>query len=197
MIKDFSILKRKDNFLFYTYYNDLMPFEDRFELIRLALSPIEDMDVNISKDDKSVLVWSDDSFKESAVDFIGNRETDILEEAYDKYHDKRWNEMPQVDLSLEDWDILKEKWKQVKKEKPKVIVFELDDSGPLDKVNVYGKEELSQEDINYIEQEHKKYLKYEKARQKYIANHPGYSEVWRGPQDDEYEADIMKYYDKD
>ena len=197
MIKDYSVLTAKDRFRFYSHYKNLMPYDKRFRLIRLALSPIEDMDVNITKDDKSVLVWSDDSFKESAVDFIGDRETDIFEEAYDKYYDKRWDEMPQVDISLEDWDILKEKWKQLKKEKPKVIVFELDDSGLLDKVDVYGKDELSPEDINYIEQEHEKYLKYEKARQKYIANHPDYSEVWRGPQDDEYEEDIMKYYDKD
>ena len=62
---------------------------------------------------------------------------------------------------------------------------------------MYGKDKLSEEDKAYIKEEHEKFLKYERARQKYIDNHPDYSYEWRGPQDDEYEADIMKYYDEE
>jgi len=60
-----------------------------------------------------------------------------------------------------------------------------------------GKDELSQEDIEYFEKERERFLKYEKARQRYVQAHPDYSDdVWRGPQDDEFEADIMKYYEE-
>ncbi|MBM17512.1 MAG: hypothetical protein CL947_00405, partial [Epsilonproteobacteria bacterium] len=96
-----------------------------------------------------------------------------------------------------DWEALQKKWDQLKKKKYQYLIFTLDDSGSLDKVDIVGKNELSDQDKKDMQQEHEKYLKYEKARQRYIANHPDYSEVWRGPQDDEYEADIMKYYDKD
>lgn len=42
-----------------------------------------------------------------------------------------------------------------------------------------------------------KILKYEKARQRYEKAHPDYiQDIWRGPQDDEFEADIMKYYEE-
>tara|TARA_B100000674_G_C37825288_1_gene907806 strand:+ start:48 stop:644 length:597 start_codon:yes stop_codon:yes gene_type:complete len=145
-----------------------------------------------------LLIYSEESFKEQVeLEFETEKEEDVFEDAYIAYRNKREKEIPEVELSFEDWEILKHKWEQITKEKPGYVVFELDDSGLLDKVDVYGKGELSQEDVNYIKQEHEKYLKYEKARQKYIQNHPDYSEVWRGPQDDEYEADIMKYYDKD
>lgn len=100
-------------------------------------------------------------------------------------------------MALDDWYRLKEKWEQIKKEQPEYVIFSLDDSGSLDKVDVVGKNELSEQDKKDMQREHEEYLRYQKARRKYIQNHPDYSEVWRGPQDDEYEADIMKYYDED
>ena len=43
--------------------------------------------------------------------------------------------------------------------------------------------------------EHEKSLKHTQAKNKYMQNHKDYSTVWRSPEDDEYEADIMKYFD--
>ena len=197
MKKAFYVLADIPSLTLYTNYNVFRTSSKGLSYLYLALDPIESLEVNVSKDDKSVLVWPDDSFKESAVDFIGNRETDIFEESYNKYYDKRWDDMPQIDMSLSDWEALQKKWDQLKKKKYQYLIFTLDDSGSLDKVDIVGKNELSDQDKKDMQQEHEKYLKYEKARQRYIANHPDYSEVWRGPQDDEYEADIMKYYDKD
>jgi len=165
----------------------------------LALSEYRN-DFNIHIDELSdkdiVFIWSKDLIKDvQKNNFHSQQEESTFENTYYEYYNKRWEEMSKIEMSIEDWEILKQRWKIIKKEKPLYTMFELDDSGSLDKVNILGKNELSQEDIDYIKQEHEKYLKYEKARQKYIANHPDYSDVWRGPQDDEYEADIMKYYE--
>ena len=170
----------------YTLSMALDPYE--YDWIRILQMPNKNI----------LLIYSEESFKEQVeLEFETEKEENVFEDAYIAYRNKREQDISEIKLSLEDWKILKHKWEQITKEKFGYVVFELDDSGPLDKVDVYGKDELSQEDITYIEQEHEKYLKYEKAHQRYIANHPDYSEVWRGPQDDEYEADIMKYYDKD
>ena len=199
IVKDYLILDEDVDF---EKYDSFDLFDKRLDFLPFGLDPQEaevlDIEVDVMPTKNLVSIWTLKSFKQLAEkDFTSLQEEDAFESAYDKYYDKRWNEMPHIKLSISDWEHLQEKWLQVKNKNPKVIVFELDDSGFLDKVDVYGKDELSQEDINYIQQEHEKYLKYQKARQKYIANHPDYSEVWRGPQDDEYEADIMKYYDKD
>ena len=43
--------------------------------------------------------------------------------------------------------------------------------------------------------EHEKSLKYKQAKKIYRQNHHDYSAVWRSPADDEYQEDIMKYFD--
>ena len=123
------------------------------------------------------MIYSEESFKEQVeLEFETEKEEDAFGDAYIAYRNKREKEIPEVEFSLEDWEILKHKWEQITKEKPRYVVFELDNSGPLDKVDVYGKDELSQEDMDYIQQGHEKYLKHEKARRKYIQNYPDYSE---------------------
>lgn len=155
------------------------------------------VDVEIIPKKNKVNIYFRDSLKKQAdLEFDSEQKEDDFDDAYIAYVDKRWVEIPKVELSVSDWELLQEKWNQVKNKKYQYAILILDDSGPLLKFDVYGKNELSQEDLDYIQQEHEKYLKYEKARRKYIQNHPDYSEVWRGPQDDEYEADIMKYYDE-
>ena len=156
-------------------------------------------EINVSETSDAALIWSSEFFKDQFIDDDGKWLQ--FSDRYDEYYDKRWEEMPQVDLLLDDWNDLQKQWAQIKKDKPKYIMIELDDSGRndpavRDKVTITPKDELSQQDLDYIKQEHEKYLKYQAAKQKYIENHPDYSEVWRGPQDDEYEADIMKYYEE-
>ena len=165
----------------------------------MALDKEFEIGVRVSEDSESALIWSSEFLKDQFLDDDGKWLQ--LSERYDEYYDKRWEEMPQVDLLLDDWNDLQEQWAQIKKDKPKYIMIELDDSGRndpavRDKVTITPKDELSQQDIDYIKQEHEEYLKYQAAKQKYMENHPDYSEVWRGPQDDEYEADIMKYYEE-
>ncbi len=202
IIRDYLILDTDVDFILYKTYNNFDSFDKRLNFLPIALDPQAaealDITVDIMPTENWVNIWTLKSFKQPAeINFTSLKEEEAFENAYDKYYDKRWDEMPQIDLSFKDWQDLQSAWQKIHKKKPKIIVFELDDSGPSDKVEVFGQDELSQGDIDYIKQEHEKYLKYEQARQKYIEHHPDYSDVWRGPQDDEYEADIMKYYDQE
>ena len=172
---------------------------DQLYVLNIALEKFDLSHIMVEEIERKNLVsiWSSDFFKEQEMDDDGKWLQ--LSERYDEYYDKRWDEMPYVDLTIQGWNDLEKQWAQIKKDKPKYIMIELDESGRndpavRDKVTITPKDELSQEDLDYIKQEHEKYLKYQAAKQKYIESHPDYSEVWRGPQDDEYEADIMKYY---
>ena len=160
---------------------------------------IDEIRLEEVKSQNIVDVWSRNSLKKQLLDDDGNWLQ--FSDRYDEYYDKRWEEIPRVELTIQSWNDLQKQWAQIKKDQPKYIMIDLDDSGRndpavRDKVTITPKDELSQQDLDYIKQEHEKYLKYQAAKQKYIENHPDYSEVWRGPQDDEYEADIMKYYEE-
>lgn len=146
----------------------------------------------ILEDQNKVVMYSNYDVKELA------DEIDLFDIDYNTYFDKRWEEIPKAIMTVDNWRSLQKKWKKLLELQTQYVVFTFVKEGDYDKVDVFGKDELSEEDWEYIKQEHAKYLKYEKAKQKYIYNHPDYSdEIWRGPQDDEYEADIMKYYDQD
>ena len=171
---------------------------DKLHYLSAALDPLEDSSIVCEEIDREgkTEIFSRDSIKEEFfIEFEDFQKSVEHSTRYYQYYDKRWAEMPKIVMSIPDWHELQKQWEKIKEEKPKYVIFELDDSGPLDKVKVYGKQELSEQDLDYIKEEHEKFLKYEKAKQTYIDNHPDYSYVWRGPQDDEYEADIMRYYD--
>ena len=117
-------------------------------------------------------------------------------ELYEEYYDKRWEEIPKIEISIQDWEFLQKKWHQIKEDNSKYVVFILDDSEDLDKIDLFGKDELSQQDIQEITIDHEQYLQYKVALQKYRDNLFCYSDIWRGPQDDEYDADWQKFLDK-
>ncbi|MBP9765120.1 hypothetical protein KBD08_02170 [Candidatus Babeliales bacterium] len=119
----------------------------------------------------------------------------VYDNAYRQYYDKRWDEIPKIKIAIEHWENLQHQWTHILADKPKYLIFILDDLKSSNKIEIICKNDLSEQDIEYIQHEHEKYLKYQKAREEYIAHQPDYSlDLWRGPQDDEYEADIMKYY---
>jgi hypothetical protein len=166
-----------------------------FFVMALDLDPYSDNWINceIVERENKVYIWSDDSIKKQEYKKLPTMEEfSKYNRAYEEYYDKRWEEVPKIEISIQDWEQLQQKWKQIKKELPQYLVFTLDDSGSSDKIEIIGKNELSYEDIQEIQIEHEKYLKYQHARQKYMQTHSDYSDIWRGPQDDEYEADIMK-----
>lgn len=195
------IFKLYPNESFYYIENDFLTNHEELYNVYLALNPLEDswIYVNMFPEKNIVNIYSCDLYKQPA-DFdnldLNDEEKQLLLDNYIAYCDKRWKEMPRVTLSIQDWQELQIKWSAIKKDKPMYVIFLLDNSGSLDTINIIGKDSLSEEDLAYIQEEHEQYLQYQRAYQKYRDNHVDYSEVWRGSHDDEYEVDVMQYYDK-
>lgn len=165
-------------------------------LIHSALDPIEDFYVEIDRDDqnKTILIWSEDSFqKKPDLPFKTLQEGEKFNKAYWEYLDKRWEDMPKVKMSFEDYEVLVAKWEKIKQEKPAYIIFTLDDSGPLDVIDLIGKNELSQEDLQDMKRGHEEYLLWKKAESLYYFDHELVDDIWRSPEDSVYDADIVKY----
>ncbi len=132
--------------------------------------------------------------KKVDISLMSEEEYDVYYDKYEEYYDKRYAELPNLVIMGWHWQDLEQKWKELVEQKPKYMIMQLDDQDPPQKVSMIGKDELSAEDLEYFQNEHEKYLKYQQARQKYIDNHPDYSDdVWRGSQDDEFEKDYLKY----
>ena len=193
------VLKLNEEKSDYWVIADARTMYDEITYIPVGLSKYRDdfdIDVDHIPSTNTVFFHSTDSFKKPAdISFKTQQEEYDFEKAYDKYYFKRWDDMPQIEISSSNYEELKQKWDALKSEKPQYVIFTLDDSGPLDKVDVFGKNELSQQDLQEMKIEHEKSLKHTQAIDKYMQNHPDYSAVWRSPTDDEYEADIMKYFD--
>lgn len=152
--------------------------------------------VKMLKSNKVVL-WSHDNIKPMAhIQFEIDKELEKIKafhQGYIEYSDKRWEDMPKLEMSTQNYEEIVCKWQKIMKQKPQFLIFSQDDSG---RVELIGKDELLLQDLADMKIEHGKYLKYRAAWEKYNAAKPNRSEVWRSPVDDEYEADWQKYYDK-
>lgn len=158
--------------------------------------------IRVEADDETVLIWSSADIKTAIeIDFHTQAEEDAFEDAYDQYYEKRSSEVPKIEISLHNYEKIKKKWKDLHEIKPNYIVITWDNSGSLDKVDILGKDELLQEDKQYIKFEHEKYLKWEQAKKEYLKNyfktHDVYDDsLWKSPSDNEYKEDIEEYYGK-
>lgn len=138
-----------------------------------------------------VLILDSDNMKPMAdIDFKTKQEMEDWYKSYREYSKKRWDDMPKLWMSWDNYQEIISKWDKVREQKPPYIIFSQDDQGYVDLV---GKQELSQQDLADMKIEHEKYLKYRKAWQKYERAHPNRSEVWSSPEDSEFEADWQKY----
>lgn len=149
----------------------------------------------MSKIPNKILLWSSDYTKQMA-DFpeLNHEEKMAVYAEYRKYVKKRWDDMPKIEMSLQNYEEITEKWNAILEQKPQYIIFSQDDNGYVDLI---GKQELSEQDLQDMKIEHEKYLRYKKAWDAYEQANPDRSEVWRSSADDEYEADWQKYYDQE
>ena len=144
-------------------------------------------------DEKNVYLWDRDCIKQQAeMPGLSKAEQYAFDNAYEAYLEKAWADMSQLIMTMENYIDIVQKWQKIVLDlQPAYIIISQNDAGYVDLI---GKDELSEQDLHDMKIEHEKYLKYEKARQAYQKDHPDHSEVWRGPQDNEFEEDIMKYY---
>ncbi len=165
-----------------------------------ALNPMQDIRIEIDnlKELDAVRIHSFDTIKKierDDDDYNDPKKRAARNIAHGVYQRARMAEIPKVTISKQDWQSLQEQWKLIKKDLPKYIVITSDEAQPLQKVEIIGKNELSQQDVDDIKKENEKYLKFEEAHNKFLDDHPDIHYYWRGPQDNELDADIMKYYE--
>lgn len=135
--------------------------------------------------------------KQEYKEFSTMEEYSKYNKIYEEYYDKRWQEIPKIKMLIHDWEFLQQKWHVVKEKKHKYLIFTLDDSGDLDKINLIGKDELSEQDLDDMKIEHEKYLKYKAAYDKYTKSRPDITDdLWHGPESSEFEADWQKFLDE-
>ena len=145
------------------------------------------------RDEKYVYLWDRDSIKKQAeISDLSPAEQYAFDNEYEIYREKAWDDMSKLIMTTENYIEVVHKWQKIVLGlQPSYFILSQDDAGYVDLI---GKDELSEQDRQDMDSEHEKYLKYEKARQAYHKDHPDHSETWRGPQDNEFEEDIMKYY---
>ena len=153
----------------------------------------ESLNLDKTSDEKNVYLWDSNCIKQQAeMPGLSKAEQYAFDNAYEAYLEKAWADMSQLIMTMENYIDIVQKWQKIVLDlQPAYIIISQNDAGYVDLI---GKDELSEQDLHDMKIEHEKYLKYEKARQAYQKDHPDHSEVWRGPQDNEFEEDIMKYY---
>lgn len=145
----------------------------------------------------TILLWDSSYIKQKAMDisFSTQEEKQEFDAAYSQYSVKRWNDMPKLELSTQNYHMLVDKWKEFKQLKPIYVIFFHDEKTNF--VDIESKDVLSQQDFDDMKKEHEIFLKYQKAWDTYDRSHPNRSEIWRSPADDEYEERWQQYLDKE
>lgn len=167
------------------------------ELLPLGLSKYR-QDFNVEIDyilSKNIvfLYFNDFCKKKSKIKFDNCFDQAVFDKAYDAYYDKRWEEMPKIEMPIADYEALGYLFKKIKQEKPLYLLFALDDSGPLNKVEIVGKNELSAQELQEMQAGHEQFVLWQKALQLYNYDHEIVDDVWRSPADSVYDVDIAKY----
>ena len=150
--------------------------------------------IHITKLPEKIIYWSWDDIKQKAdIQFDNLEGKKSFDEEYSVYSKKRWQDMPTLEMTIQNYEAILEKWSNILKTKPNFIILSQDDSGYVDLI---GKDELSEKDLIDMKNEHEKYLKYKIAYDKYVKSRPDIvDDLWHGPESSEYEADWQKFYE--
>lgn len=154
------------------------------------------LQLNKLKDENKVFLWDTSSIKSQAKkEGLSKMEQDAFDAAYEAYYDKRWDDVPKLFMTIENYVEIVQKWQRiVLQERPNYIILSQDDTGYVDLV---GKDELSEQDVADMQHEHQKFLKYKAAYDKYSDSRPDIvDELWHGPESSEYEADWQKFLEE-
>lgn len=153
--------------------------------------------VRLSRKNNEILyLYNSDAIKQrAALEFSSQQEQIAFDQAYREYCKKRWDDMPILYMTIENYVEIVQKWQKiVLQERPDYIILSQDNTGYVDLV---GRNELSEQDLADMQCEHEKYLKYKAAYDKYVQSRPGIvDELWHGPESSEYESDWQKFLDE-
>ena len=148
-----------------------------------------------SKDNNTLYLYNSDNIKQKAdILSIPEEKKDSFDREYSQYSEKRWADMPTLEMSIQNYEEILSKSNNIIDTKPQFIIISQDDTGYVDLV---GKDELSEQDLADMKIEHEKYLKYKAAYDKYVQSRPDIvDDLWHGPESSEYEADWQKFLDE-
>ena len=182
----------------YTYREKLfsrnLPLNDLFEFLRDNRS--KDSFIKFEEDKKDhnkVMIWSKLNIKKplELKDFATDEEFWAYVDRYHQYSRKHLAEMPAIRISRNNYEELENQWKEIRKHKPKYLIFREHDNGYVD---ILEKNELSDEDIANMNRENKIYLNYLKRWNEYKKTHPEkLYPIWRCPADNFFESDFALY----
>ena len=168
-----------------------------FELqnLKIILETKNPYKLHLTQSDNKIILWSSDKIKQQAsLQFNSKEKNDEFSQTYSQYSNKRWHDMPKLEITLQNYEMIIQKWNEIINSKPEYIIFSQDNVGYVDLI---GKDELSAQDLADMKIEHEKYLKYKTAYDKYTKSRPDITDdLWYGPDSSEYEADWQKFLDE-
>ena len=168
-----------------------------FELqnLKIILETKNPYKLHLTHSDNKIILWSSDKIKQQAsLQFNSKEKNDEFSQTYSQYCNKRWHDMPKLEITLQNYEMIIQKWNEIINSKPEYIIFSQDNVGYVDLI---GKDELSAQDLADMKIEHEKYLKYKTAYDKYTKSRPDITDdLWYGPESSEYEADWQKFLDE-
>lgn len=168
------------------------PLEDLFEF--LTDKQMRWIKLSEDKNDLTkIIIWSDWNIKKALPreNFATDEELFAYIDRYHLYSRKRFAEMPAIRISRKNYEELEKQWGEIRKNKPKYLIFREHDNGCVD---ILEKDELSAEDIVNMHREHKIYLNYFKRWNEYKKAHPEkLYPIWRTPTDNFFESDFALY----
>lgn len=146
----------------------------------------------ISKDkyeDGLIEIWCYWDVKDKARRTFSNDQERInYDNAYKQYNNKRFAEIPMIKLTQENYDAIIEQWKTINAEaKTEYLVIFQNDNGVI---SFILQNELSQNDLAYIEQDFKKYDDYIKKYEIYLKKHHQAKE-WSCSKDNDFFSDFL------
>ena len=188
-------------FLFYDEkydYRDIVPTRNlQFDyLFEYLMSQEHDSFIKFEEDEndpQKVIIWSDWNIKNALPRENFATHEDFLDylDGYYKYSRKRFAEMPAIRISRKNYEELEKQWQEIRKHKPKYLIFREHDNGYVDILEKY---ELSQEDIANMNREEKIGDNYFKRWKEYEKAHPEkLYPIWRSPADNFFESDFALY----
>lgn len=111
--------------------------------------------------------------------------------AYEKYWNKRWNEIPKIKITKQNYEKILHEWKECNQKKSKYVVIQIDDQGWI---SLIPQDTLTPEDLELIAKDQKLYDAFQKKQNEYLEfykHKPYKNNIWSSPADSEFYSDFL------
>ena len=154
-------------------------------------SAYEDILIDKDVDEDSVLIWSALELKQPVTTgFESKQEQEAYDKAYDRYVELRWEDMPILDLSIANYQEVKQSWQNVEAQKPEYVIFQEDEKGF---VMIHLQDKLSEKDKRDIIIESEIFQTYQVKYDDYMQKHPQEdNDIWYSEQDSQFYSDFLE-----